>query len=96
MIARAEAVREKGFRRAGYDWWSIMGTGGASLAVVLVVLNALRIEAKEDFREGAEYVDVATEGVVAWPWLPSLPDTEVPGLLCPKDEDSDAKESPRA
>jgi hypothetical protein len=50
-----------GFLRTGYDWWSICGTGGAS--VDLPLLNAFRIEAKDGFFENDGVPVVATE---AW------------------------------
>jgi len=84
---RDDAVRLNGFRRATLD--SKGGTGGASCARSFPVLNAFLIDAKDDLRVGVECVVACPEELD----FGGLKDEG--GLPCPKDDDSDAKESPR-
>ena len=77
LTLRDDPARLKGLRsEGGYADVSRLGTGGASLAVVLRPLNALFIEAKDDFLEGTDVIDVATEDVGACPKLVFLAEND--------------------
>ena len=59
FCAKEDVDRLNGFFSAGYAWWSRTGMGGGSLNLVL--LNAFRREAKDDFFAKGELPMVATE-----------------------------------
>ena len=66
-LALRDPARPKGLRsEGGYAVASRLGTGGTSLVVVVLrPLNSLFIEAKDDFREGAEVIEVAADSIGA-------------------------------